>query len=757
MKNPILVGLLLGTLSAQAATLRVDPNHIVREVDRHRFLGTNVGLWHEARQLFDTDVQYYLRDLNPSYLRIPGGSWSDAYIWNGNGVWDGNTFDLSKYSNGVWQIDYSKYAPGFLQEKPGVPAEWHGNLDVLALHEFVKDKGSHAIVTVNAGTGTPEMAAEWVRWANLEKKYGVKYWEVGNELEGGWEMGSTKPDGTRLTGKDYAERFNAFAKAMKAVDPTIKVGGPTAANTRMLFLEDLMKYAGDEVDFISFHTYPVERGLVSEAEVMEQAFSLKKPMDRIHKLIEKYQPSRKGQIEIGITEWNSKVVEDRDSADLLNGLWSSIFVGEMFRQGVGFATQWDLLTATPEGGHGLFDFQGRCQPKSQYWALYMWSKYMGNQLLDAQLQDSKNAYAIVTRDSDRLYVMVVNISRDDPAEITIEVPGAELSSEGRVATLSHREYFWDYLQHNLRWSRKPHEEKIAIQSPIQLKVSPFSVKVIEIPFKGKTLRTAEDVRNKEIHPIEILLPESAPADLAIEGWVFLPNDPKDPKVEWRTEQATLSVEGPATINTKKVPLDEAAGRFFLQPTGSGKVMITAEANGETAKKEIHITPVQKRNKIVWEFENAQSEWGAESDFELFADDTVRPNQKVAAVRLKQARPSSGKDRLALFSIPDSLPKERIAGVVLKLGTSSDFTCAPENSSISVVLQSETDHWIPLGTIPLAELKGTLKEFSFSLPDTKYYKAMGHAYSVRLQFNHSSPNDQPMNGLIYIDDLGFILR
>jgi hypothetical protein len=92
-----------------------------------------------------------------------------------------------------------------------------------------------------------------------------------------------------------------------------------------------------------------------------------------------------------------------------------------------------------------------------------------------------------------------------------------------------------------------------------------------------------------------------------------------------------------------------------------------------------------------------------------------------------------------------------------LGTSSDFTCTPENSSISIVLQSETDHWIPLGTIPLAELKGTLKEFSFSLPDTKYYKAMGHAYSVRLQFNHSSPNDQPMNGLIYIDDLGFILR
>ena len=61
--------------SAQSAVLKVDPNPI-RETDRHRFLGTNAGLWHEARQLFDADVQYYLRELNPSFIRIPGGSWS---------------------------------------------------------------------------------------------------------------------------------------------------------------------------------------------------------------------------------------------------------------------------------------------------------------------------------------------------------------------------------------------------------------------------------------------------------------------------------------------------------------------------------------------------------------------------------------------------------------------------------------------------------------------------------------------------------
>ena len=168
------IAILLATLPAMAATLTIEPGRIVRELDRHRLLGTNAGLWHEARQLFDTDVQYHLRQLNPSFIRIPGGSWSDEYVWNGNGVWDGNTFDVSGYVNGEWQIDWSGYAPGFHLVAPGQPDEWHGNVDVLALHEFAKDKGAHSIVTVNVGSGTPEMAAEWVRWAYRVQGYDVK-------------------------------------------------------------------------------------------------------------------------------------------------------------------------------------------------------------------------------------------------------------------------------------------------------------------------------------------------------------------------------------------------------------------------------------------------------------------------------------------------------------------------------------------------------------------------------------------------------
>jgi alpha-L-arabinofuranosidase len=748
----------LGMVACDAATIRIKPDSVVREVDRHRFLGTNAGLWHEARQLFDTDVQYYLRELNPSFIRIPGGSWSDEYIWNGNGVWDGNTFDMTKYVDGKWQIDYSEYAPGFHLIAPGKPDEWHGNVDAYALHEFAKDKGSHAMVTVNVGSGTPEMAAEWVRWANLKMGYGVEYWEVGNELEGSWEMGNTQPDGSKMTGELYAQKFIEYAKAMKAVDPTIKVGGPTAANTRAVFMEDLMRIAGEHVDFLSFHTYPVERHLASEREIIEQAFSLKEPMKRYRGYVEKYQPHRKNEIEFAVTEWNSKVLEDRHTGDLLNGLWSAIFVGEMFREGVTFATQWDLLTVTPEGGHGLFHFAGRCMPKSQYWGLYLWSKFMGNQLVESELNGNDNIYTVVTRDEGRLYVMAVNVSREEFGRIKLEAPGVGFAAEGRCATLSHREYFWDIYKHEPKWSRAPHVTPFEIGQKIELDVPPYSARVFELPLEGFGPRPSTDVENAEIRPLEILLPESGPADLPVEGWVFTPNDPEDPKVTKKFDAAKVSVDGPAKVDVSTLWLGEAAGRFYLEPTGVGPVTVRASAGDVVVERTIDIQAVQERTEVFWQFEDSPENWGANTSYKLEGDDAVRPNQQVAAIVLSGELPTPGNDRLAVFSpLPEDVPKKRIAGVVLDLGTSADFTCADKDVGVRIVLQSESAHWIDLGTQRLEEVRGTWKTLELKLPDPKYYAAMGNTYSLFIQLYQNPTDKVSVKGKIYLDNVGFILR
>ena len=81
----------------------------------------------------------------------------------------------------------------------------------------------------NYGSGTTNQAAAWVKYFNITNHCYVKYWEVGNENYGGWEQDNN----TNLAyfGQEvahdpwtYAMRFKDYYNAMKAADPTIKVG-----------------------------------------------------------------------------------------------------------------------------------------------------------------------------------------------------------------------------------------------------------------------------------------------------------------------------------------------------------------------------------------------------------------------------------------------------------------------------------------------------------------------------------------------------
>ena len=383
---------------------------------------------------------------------------------------------------------------------------------------------------------------------------------------------------------------------------------------------------------------------------------------------------------------------------------------------------------------------------------------MGNQLVQADLKDGKDLYTIVTRDDKRFYIMAINISRTQTAAITLNIPGVELSGTGSETQLSHREYFWDYIKHAPRWSRKPQSHQVTLTSPPRMQVPAFSVKILEIPLKGHNSRSLEAVRNADINPIDILLPDSAPEDLPVEGWVFLPNDPADPKVSWRTDKAAITVKGPAGTNASEIAPSEAAGRFFLHPTGHGKVTVCVDAGSHHAEHVITVEPLRERNRVYWKFENQVDKWHASSSFRIYADDTVLANQKVAAVDLSGAIPKPGHDLLMQFSpLPKNLPLKRVSGVVLDVGFSNQLKVPPEGMGVSVVLQSSVDHWIPLGTITLKPGQNKLKSYSFKLPDTKYYRVMPHLYSLRLHLQRNNGADTPMQGRIYFDNIGFILR
>gem|GEM_PF-761398 len=52
---------------------------------------------------------------------------------------------------------------------------------------IARHTGAQHYMIANYGTGTPEEAADWVRYVNITNAAGAKYWEIGNEIPGTWE------------------------------------------------------------------------------------------------------------------------------------------------------------------------------------------------------------------------------------------------------------------------------------------------------------------------------------------------------------------------------------------------------------------------------------------------------------------------------------------------------------------------------------------------------------------------------------------
>lgn len=84
----------------------------------------------------------------------------------------------------------------------------------------------------------------FVKYANITKKYGIKYWEIGNEDD-------LDPDNT--TAVTYAEVFNELVPLLKAVDPAIECGANTFWNTSRW--ESLLPLIKKNMGFAVIHQY----------------------------------------------------------------------------------------------------------------------------------------------------------------------------------------------------------------------------------------------------------------------------------------------------------------------------------------------------------------------------------------------------------------------------------------------------------------------------------------------------------------------
>ncbi|MBM3214589.1 hypothetical protein FJZ36_06710 [Candidatus Poribacteria bacterium] len=189
---------------------------------------------------WEPEVVAMMRDAKLPMLRFPGGNFVSGYHWE-DGV--GDLDARPSLANPAWhEVEFNHVGTD----------EW------LRLCELV---GCEPLICNNAGNGTPDEARRWVEYCNGSTEtpmgslrarnghaepYNVRYWEIGNELYGGWQIGHTNAEG-------YAERYLRFRDAMLAADPDILIvaNGDTQAWNRTL-----VERAGSTVRSISVHSLP---------------------------------------------------------------------------------------------------------------------------------------------------------------------------------------------------------------------------------------------------------------------------------------------------------------------------------------------------------------------------------------------------------------------------------------------------------------------------------------------------------------------
>jgi alpha-L-arabinofuranosidase len=234
--------------------IAIDPDRTRGTVERNVFggfvehLGRVIygGLYEEGSPLSDDrgfrkDVLALLRDLRMGVLRWPGGNFVSNYHWQ----------------DGVGPKDLRPRRPELAWG--GEDSNRFGTDEFMA---YCEELGTDPYICLNMGTGNLEEALAWLEycnsdrntyWANARRANGhdepfrVKYWGLGNEMYGEWQVGAMVPD-------EYAREATRWARALKMLDPSIKLVscGKTGWNEwDRVVIESL----ADLADYHSIHIY----------------------------------------------------------------------------------------------------------------------------------------------------------------------------------------------------------------------------------------------------------------------------------------------------------------------------------------------------------------------------------------------------------------------------------------------------------------------------------------------------------------------
>ena len=436
-----------------AVDVQVDRGQVLRPLPRTLF-GNNAAVWDGANlqslAMFDR-----LKAVNLPLLRFPGGSTSDTYHWDG-------AYPPYAVAQG-WNVMSQSWAVS--------TAEYMYMVRRLCAIPLITANYGYATYDTTATDGNPanaaRLAADWVEYCNAPndgsnpnggkdwaaqraldgspEPFGVKYWEIGNETFGNWEVGYD-PEGST-----YAENFKTIADAMKAVDSSISIGLVAEVDTPgQPWTAAVLSHPGtlDRADFLIVHDYfeyIVAPGQLSDSLLLAQSSQIGERKAWLDDLVAVNTARAPGSIPYYLGEYNGTIPSNPMQISLVNGLFVSKVLGELATTGWAASSIWDVLNNYDTSGAfgagdsgflsvnqpGVPDFT----PRPSYYPFYFYTRNFGDHLVGVTSSDpAVTAYASTWSDG-ATGVVVVNEAASSK-RVTLSLSGGEPSERANAWVLS---------------------------------------------------------------------------------------------------------------------------------------------------------------------------------------------------------------------------------------------------------------------------------------------------------------------------------
>jgi alpha-N-arabinofuranosidase len=237
----------------------IDQSRVRSDLDRHllgaflEHLGRAIytGVYEPESKLADArgfrkDVIAEVKELNVPLMRYPGGNFVSGYNWlDGVGPKSKRPTVLERAWNSLETNQF-------------------GTNEFLEWCQLVN---TEPLLGFNLGTGSVEQAVNYVeycnvdkgtKWSDLRREHGyekphdVRYWCMGNEMDGPWQMG-------RLTAREYGRKARDAARQIRVIDKDLKLIACGSSNTilptYLTWDREVLEECYDQVDAISLHNY----------------------------------------------------------------------------------------------------------------------------------------------------------------------------------------------------------------------------------------------------------------------------------------------------------------------------------------------------------------------------------------------------------------------------------------------------------------------------------------------------------------------